>query len=92
MRFTISNYSAGTVQVSAGALLRCNFSGNGVHECYHNCGPNTSFYFVKNASFVGSVDNISVIEVTEEAASYADMCMQTGSSTYEWVNIVRNTY
>ena len=42
--------------------------------------------------FTGSIDNISVLEVTEESASYADMCMQTGSSTYEWVNIVRNTY
>ena len=38
------------------------------------------------------VKDISVIEVTEEDASYADMCMQTGASAYEWVNIVRNTY
>ena len=38
------------------------------------------------------VKDISVVEVTEEDASYADMCMQTGASTYEWVNIVRNTY
>jgi len=38
------------------------------------------------------IDNVSLIEVTAEDASYADMCMQTGSSTYEWVNIVRNTY
>jgi hypothetical protein len=30
--------------------------------------------------------------VTAEDTSYADMCMQTGASTYEWVNIVRNTY
>ena len=36
--------------------------------------------------------SLSVMEVTEEDASYADMCMQTGASTYEWVNIVRNTY
>ena len=41
---------------------------------------------------VFEVDNVSVIEVTAEDASYADMCMQTGASTYEWVNIVRNTY
>ena len=38
------------------------------------------------------IDNVALIEVTEEDASYADMCMQTGASTYEWVNIVRNTY
>ena len=49
------------------------------------------FEFISD-SFTGSVDNVSVMEVTEEDASYADMCMQTGASTYEWVNIVRNTY
>ena len=38
------------------------------------------------------VKDIAVVEVTLEDASYADMCMQTGASTYEWVNIVRNTY
>ena len=38
------------------------------------------------------VKEVSVVEVTAEDASYADMCMQTGASTYEWVNIVRNTY
>jgi len=50
------------------------------------------FRFLGWNGFDGSIDNVSVIEVTEEDASYADMCMQTGSSTYEWVNIVRNTY
>ena len=49
------------------------------------------FEFISD-SFTGSIDNVSVMEVTEEDASYADMCMQTGASTYEWVNIVRNTY
>ena len=39
-----------------------------------------------------TLKEVSVIEVTAEDASYADMCMQTGASTYEWVNIVRNTY
>jgi hypothetical protein len=24
--------------------------------------------------------------------SYVDMCMQTGASTYEWVNIVQNSW
>ena len=38
------------------------------------------------------VKDIAVVEVTEEDASYADMCMQTGASTYEWVNIIKNTY
>ena len=56
-------------------------------------GINGQIYITSPSSdFVGSIDNISVIEVTAEDASYADMCMQTGASTYEWVNIVRNTY
>jgi len=92
MRFTISNYSAGAVETSAGALLRCSFNSNGIHECIHVCGPNTNFYFIKNGSFVGSVDNVSVIEVEEQDASYVDMCMQTGTSTYEWVNITQNNW
>ena len=53
----------------------------------------TTFAFysqVSSSSF--SMDNVTLMEVTEEDASYADMCMQTGASAYEWVNIVRNTY
>jgi len=58
----------------------------------------TLIYFRAGNNAAGTTfyDNIQVIEVTEEDASYADMCMQTGnvsgSETYEWVNIVRNTY
>ena len=49
-------------------------------------------FYSQVASSNFSMDNVTLMEVTEEDASYADMCMQTGSSTYEWVNIVRNTY
>ena len=54
----------------------------------------TVIYFRAGSNEAGTTfyDNIQLIEVTEEDASYADMCMQTGASTYEWVNIVRNTY
>ena len=48
--------------------------------------------FSNSSSNEYTLSNVSLMEVTEEAASYADMCMQTGASTYEWVNIVRNTY
>ena len=58
-------------------------------ETISNAG---SIYFYSTNNFIGSIDNVSVMEVTSEDASYADMCMQTGASTYEWVNIVRNTY
>ena len=52
--------------------------------------------FIKTINMsTGQIVDISLCEfyeATTEDASYADMCMQTGSSTYEWVNIVRNTY
>ena len=48
--------------------------------------------FSNSSSNEYTLSNVSLMEVTAEDASYADMCMQTGASTYEWVNIVRNTY
>jgi hypothetical protein len=58
-------------------------------------GSTNSFYIrladhASNTSIV--ITKLEIQEVTAEDASYADMCMQTGASTYEWVNIVRNTY
>jgi len=32
------------------------------------------------------------MEVVQQDASYVDMCMQTGSATYEWVNITQNNW
>ena len=55
-------------------------------------GADTLLYCARDGACDVDFDNVSVMEVTAEDASYADMCMQTGSSTYEWVNIVRNTY
>ena len=52
----------------------------------------TLAFYSQAASSSFSMDNVTLLEVTAEDASYADMCMQTGSATYEWVNIVRNTY
>ena len=55
-------------------------------------GADALFYCARSGACDVDFDNVSVMEVTEEDASYADMCMQTGASTYEWVNIVKNTY
>jgi uncharacterized protein YaiE (UPF0345 family) len=94
--FTISNYVSGTVNVLLGGYEGTpGRTGNGTATQYKLISQvlsNTILYVQASASFVGSIDNLSVIEVTEEDSSYADMCMQTGASTYEWVNIVRNTY
>ena len=68
----------------------------GTHTVYGNSvGTGNGFSLHTSVGFTSGtlvIDNVSVYAVTAEDASYADMCMQTGSSTYEWVNIVRNTY
>ena len=68
----------------------------GTHTVYANSvGTGNGFSLHTSVGFTSGtlvIDNVSVYAVTAEDASYADMCMQTGSSTYEWVNIVRNTY
>mgnify|MGYP003635686368 CR=1 FL=1 len=96
-QFTISSYTSGAVRFAIGATDNgTSISGNGFYSGYitytapHSGGATLAIFAWGN--FVGSVDNVSVVEVTAEDASYADMCMQTGASTYEWVNIVRNTY
>ena len=93
IRFEITAETSGTLTVFLGAGNNIGgFSGVGQKQIVAtgNSSLDTKIYFGNN--FTGSIDNVSVVEVTEEDASYADMCMQTGSSTYEWVNIVRNTY
>ncbi|MDB4755125.1 hypothetical protein OAG19_00570 [Akkermansiaceae bacterium] len=57
-------------------------------------GVNTGIITIGGATLSDEfeIDNVSVMKVTAEDASYADMCMQTAASTYEWVNIVRNSY
>ena len=65
------------------------------HEVVFTSTSNAGWSNLSFGGVVGTtseVKEVSVMEVTSEDASYADMCMQTGASTYEWVNIVRNTY
>jgi len=92
-----------TVSMSSGTLLiyggnsnaSISITSSGTYVFYADIvlsGNVNDIYIQANSSFVGTADNVSVVKVTAEDASYADMCMQTGASTYEWVNIVRNTY
>jgi len=92
--YTISGLTAGSVRVSLRAAATTTQTTNGTFTEIVTSGTSadTNFYIDAIASFTGSIDNVSLVEVTAEDASYADMCMQTGSATYEWVNIVRNTY
>ena len=94
VRIDVSNYTSGSLQLQFGASqVIASISANGEYNYTVTStitGGTFYLYGVGDCEF--SVDNASVIEVEAEDASYADMCMQTGSSTYEWVNIVRNTY
>jgi hypothetical protein len=97
--WTISNYSAGTYRFYMRGGVSADFGtstyvGNGTftHIMQSGNGGSGGFLFDARGALTASVDNIALTEVTAEDASYADICMQTGASTYEWVNIVRNTY
>jgi hypothetical protein len=100
-RFEITDITAGSLRLFVAKptfTQIANVNAVGVYEYVVevSTGSNGYFYLYSTNSggntFQGTVTNVSVLEVTEEDASYADMCMQTGASTYEWVNIVRNTY
>ena len=48
---------------------------------------------VGNDSTTASVANAGTLRYhTSGNNSYVDMCMQTGASTYAWVNIVTNSW
>ena len=95
LSFSVVNYVSGTLigNLSSGSTTggTGNITANGDYS-FNITAAGVLCIFRSTSSFNGSIDNVSVIEVTAEDASYADMCMQTGASTYEWVNIVRNTY
>jgi hypothetical protein len=85
----------GTVNIYAGGGTQSSALVLGMNLFIIQAGSSNDLFGFNNGyvSGVGSVfDSISAVEVTAEDASYADMCMQTAASTYEWVNIVRNSY
>ena len=85
---------AGTLNVYANGTSSSALS-VGINSFVIQAGSTNNLFGFNNgyADSTGSViESISAVQVTAEDASYADMCMQTGASTYEWVNIVRNTY
>jgi hypothetical protein len=55
-------------------------------------GADAIFYLSRSGACDVDFNSASVIEVEEQDASYVDMCMQTGASTYAWVNIVQNNW
>jgi hypothetical protein len=89
--FDISTISAGGLSFNDGVSSFTNRTTVGTYTETITAGG-TQIKIRCNGVTTATVDNISIVEVTAEDASYADMCMQTEASTYEWVNIVRNTY
>jgi hypothetical protein len=96
---TVSNYSSGSFRFRYPGISSPRITANGTYSLIIQANQYqlTTTLFLQgetngDANVNFSIGNVSVVEVTAEDASYADMCMQTGASTYEWVNIVRNTY
>ncbi len=93
--FTISEYTSGKVSFRAGtAAANTFFDAVGTYSVIMTAGGALQgrFGLESGVTTTLKISQCSIVEVTAEDASYADMCMQTGASTYEWVNMVRNTY
>jgi len=61
---TVSEYISGTVEVSAGASPRGEVTSVGTFNFYQIATPANSFYIISQ-SFQGSVDSVSVKEITQ---------------------------
>ena len=90
--YVISAYTQGSISARIGSGVTDLNTGTGTFSQVVTATTTDRIRMNIASSFIGSVDSLSIVKVTAEDASYADMCMQTGASTYEWVNIVRNTY
>ena len=93
--FTISEYTSGKVSFRAGtSAANTFFSAVGTYSVVMTAGGALQgrFGLESGVTTTLKISQCSIVEVTAEDASYADMCMQTAASTYEWVNIVRNSY
>jgi hypothetical protein len=103
LKFTVSNVTSGNAVMYIGnsfGLVDYIGTGytdyaNGTYEIeitMPSIQVSLAFFGSLGSGSTFNVSNVSLIKLVTEDASYADMCMQTGASTYEWVNIVRNTY
>jgi hypothetical protein len=76
IEYTVSGYSAGTIKsLSSGFTSGAAVSSNGVHrEIVGNIHPsaNTTFYLQADLNFIGSIDNVSVKEITTPTTNDTD--------------------
>jgi hypothetical protein len=90
--YVISAYTQGSIAARIGSGITDYNTGTGTFTQVVTATTTDRIRMNLTSNFIGSVDSLSIVKVTAEDASYADMCMQTAASTYEWVNIVRNSY
>jgi hypothetical protein len=90
--YVISAYTQGSISARIGSGITALNTGTGTFTQVVTATTTDRIRMNIASSFIGSVDSLSIVKVTAEDSSYADMCMQTALTTYEWVNIVRNTY
>jgi hypothetical protein len=90
--YVISAYTQGSIAARIGSGITDYNTGTGTFTQVVTATTTDRIRMNLTSNFIGSVDSLSIVKVTAEEASYADMCMQTAASTYEWVNIVKNSY
>lgn len=64
--FDVSNYVSGTVKIVFGDTGGTVRSANGNYVQYFTFASGSNFYIQGNSSFIGSVDNVSVVEITDD--------------------------
>ena len=89
LTFSVSNYSQGYLGSIANDFGAVVAEADGSYELY-GTATSTTFGLTAFSNFIGSIDNVSVKEVTGN--SYVDMCMKTGETTYAWTNITQNNW
>ena len=84
--FTVRNYVSGAIDINLGGFTRQgNISANGTYDFYIAVSNGTTLYFQEDASngFVGSVDNVSVVEVGQDWTLQSEWSIGTNKAIYD---------
>jgi len=73
--FTVLNYSAGNIRIGdAGAIIGTNRNANGTYiEIINWTNANSALYFYGDVNFIGSIDNVSVVEIGDTVEKVLDV-------------------
>lgn len=91
--YTISSYSAGSVSISTGSSgTPTSNSADGYYEEVLQCLGSTTIVITPTSSFVGSIDNISIMKLTAKAITEDLATWQFAEGDGGWVLVnARNT-